>query len=55
MVDLTILVIYTILEGVIAQFEAGIEPNKENPSVTEGVSSHLNVPNSDFTKDVFPL
>ena len=45
LVDVTILVIYTVLEGVIAHFEAGAEKNKEKPIVVEGVSKtydHIN-------------
>ena len=37
-IDVTILTIYTALEGFIAKFSAGREPNREKPSAIVGVS-----------------
>ena len=38
LIDVTILIIYTALEGAIAHFRAGIVVNKEKPMALEGVS-----------------
>ena len=38
LIDVTILTIYTALEGFSAQFSAGREPNREKPRAVVGVS-----------------
>ena len=38
LVDVTILIIYTTLEGLIVQFRTGTDVNKEKPMAIEGVS-----------------
>ena len=35
--NVTTLIVYTVLEGVIAEFSPGLEPNRERPKATHGV------------------
>ena len=38
LVDVTILIIYTTLEGILVQFRAGTDVNREKPMAIMGVS-----------------
>ena len=37
------LIVYTVLEGVIAEFSPGREPNKERPKAIQGVKQNNNI------------
>ena len=43
LVDVTILIIYTVLEGVITRFSAGSEPNEERERAVHGVKYIFNL------------
>ena len=36
--NVTTLIVYTVLEGVIAGFSPGLEPDKERPKAIQGVN-----------------
>ena len=40
-VDIAFLVLHILLEGIIAKFDVAKTPNKENPSIIEGVRCYI--------------
>ena len=43
LIDVTMLIIYTALEGFSAHFNTGKEPNRENPRAFVGVSLNCSI------------